>query len=242
MGDKSEIAQRQEKPWGKALIAVLWVCATLLWLCPPALHGWNESDAPALIEKMESAYARVNDYQTRLVIEGFGQESDFRSTQRLVYIFKKPNKIRIDFQNPHRGMAIAYPDKDGDVVIRPKPWAQFLTLHLDPTNRLLEISPGQYIHQTDLGMLIKNITHSVTDMYMGDLQVTADEKHVVIRVLSDNPFRRGLPTRYEFFIDARYWLPVAVRELSAEGVLRRTVDYTDLKLNAGVSDSIFRLD
>jgi outer membrane lipoprotein-sorting protein len=242
MGDASDIALRREKPWGRALNAFLWACAALLWLCQPASYGWNESDAPALIEKMESAYAEVKDYQTRLVIEGFGQGTDFRKTQRLVYIFKKPNKIRIDFENPHRGMVITYPDKNGDVVIRPKPWAQFLTLHLDPTHSFLEISPGQYIHQTDLGMLIKNITHSVTDMYMGDLQVTADDKHVVIRVLSDNPFRRGLPTRYEFSIDVRLWLPVAVRESSAEGDLRRTVDYLDLKLNAGVPDSLFRLD
>jgi outer membrane lipoprotein-sorting protein len=223
---------------GLALSAPL---ALTFWVAA-ASAAWTVSDSTTLIGKIEKAYASVEDYRANLLIEGFGQDSSYQETHELLYTYKKPNRVRIDFQRPHRGMVIAYPDANGKAVVRIKPWASFLTFHLDPDSSFLEVSPGQQINQTDLGLLIRNIAHSLTDMLIGDLEVTFDEKHVVVRVLSDNPFRRGDPTRYEFLIDRGLWLPVGVRELSSQGVLRRTVTYKGLLLNGGVPDSFFQLD
>jgi outer membrane lipoprotein-sorting protein len=202
----------------------------------------DASDSADLIAKMEAAYARVEDYRTRLVITGFGKDHSFVKRQTLLYTFKKPDKFRLDFESPHRGMVVAYPDNDGKVSIRPMGWGPFFAFHVKPESSLLEISPGQQINQTDLGLLIRNIAHSLTDMFLGDLDITSDHDKVVIHVLSDNPFRRGDPTRYVFFVDERLWLPVEVKELSAAGVLRRTVVYENLRLNTGVHDSVFHLD
>jgi hypothetical protein len=217
------------RQWLRGLLLFLpgrWVQCGVIFLCVglsgslcAAADAGSQLEQLEFIDKMAKAYRQVSDYRTYLVITGFGKDSSFTSTQKLHYTFKKPNKIRLDFETPHRGMTIIYPDRDGKVWIRPNFWVPFINLHLEPTNANLEISPGQQIHQTDLGMLIRNIAHSVTDCYLGDLQVAADREQIIIRVLADNPFRRGNATRYAFFINRDLWLPVAVEESSPTGVL-----------------------
>ncbi len=75
----------------------------LLW---GSAHGWTAVDSEALLDRMETAYQKVQEYETRLVITGFGKDDAFRSRQELVYRFKKPNRLRIDFITPHAGMTI----------------------------------------------------------------------------------------------------------------------------------------
>lgn len=214
----------------------------LSWFFCIACASWAAPGPQELVERMETAYEQVQDYQTQLVIVGFGNDASFQERHILLYTFKKPNKVRIDFIRPHRGMTIVYPDKSGRVVVRPKKWLPLFTFHISPYDSLLEVSPGQHINQTDLGMLIRNISHSLTDMLLGDLEITEDDKHVTIRVLSDNPFQRGNATRYEFLVDLNLWLPVGVKESSSSRVLRRTVTYENLRFNRRVADSFFELD
>jgi len=228
---------RQGRRALKFLIRLGLLSAWLLFARSTA--AWGPAQSQELIAKMAAAYSRVKDYQAHLVITGFGQDSRFTTTQKLLYTFKKPNKLRLDFETPHRGMIIVYPDQDGKVLVSPTPWLPFFTMHLQPSNPNLEISPGQQINQTDLGLLIGNIQHSLTDYFLGDLKVTEDGELITVRVLSDNPFRRGKATRYVFFINKKIWLPVAVEESTAAGVLQRTVAYQDLRLNIGVLNSFF---
>jgi outer membrane lipoprotein-sorting protein len=209
-------------------------------LCPSAL-AWSPADSEALLARMESAYRQVHDYQTRLVITGFGRDDAFRSRQELMYRFKKPNRIRIDFISPHQGMTILYPTSEEKVLLKPSGWASVFSLRLDSRHSLLEISPGQQISQTDYGVLIANIRHSLTDLFLGELEVQVLPARTVVRVLSDNPFKRGNPTRYIFAIDDELSLPVHVTEMDPHGRLRRTVDYLDLKMNSGLSEAIFHL-
>ncbi len=182
--------------------------------------GWSAADSEALLARMEAAYRQVEDYQTRLVITGFGKDDAFRSRQELIYRFKKPDRIRIDFISPHPGMTILYPSSDGKVLLKPSGWASIFTLRLNSRHSLLEISPGQQITQTDYGVLIANIRHSLTDLFLGELDVQLLPTRTVIRVLSDNPFQRGNPTRYIFAIDAHHWLPIHVTEMAPDGVRR----------------------
>ncbi len=224
------------------MIGKLWFAIVTFHLLGWLTLVWADADPGGIVRTMEEAYGRVGDYRTLLVIKGLGGDESFRGVQKLLYTFKKPNKIRLDYEYPHRGMVVVFPDSGGKVAIRPPLFGGMLKLHLDPGSDLLEISPGQQIHETDLGVLIRNIAHTVTDMYLGDLKVTEESGYVRIHVLSDNPFRPGVPTRYVFTIDRRLSLPVAVRESTADNVLQRTVSYENLKLNSGIPDSVFSAD
>jgi outer membrane lipoprotein-sorting protein len=203
--------------------------------------AWSRSDSEEIVSKMEAAYGSLKDYQTNLVITGFGKGPSFSGIQKLTYTFKKPNKIRIDFESPHEGMAIVYPDAGGDVAIRPSKRFPSIVLHLDAQSSLMEISPGQHVNETDIGLLIRNISHSLTDMFLGGLDVTENHERLFIHVLSDNPFRKGMPTRYRFTIDKKLWLPVAVEESTPDGALKRRVAYENLRTNIGISDRFFLL-
>ncbi len=222
--------------------AALW--ALLVWTAAPgraAPATGTPEECRALVLRMEAAYAAVGDYQTRLTISGFGSDHAFRTTHRVRYAFKKPDRVRIDFEFPHEGMTIVYPDEKGRVALRPWRGLSSLVLHLKPENPLVEISPGQRINQTDLGMLIQNISLSLGRLYLGDLKMEEDGDHLVLRVLSENPFARGIRTRFTFTIDTRLWLPVAVEESTDSGVLKRRVVYEDMRINTGLTDAFFWL-
>lgn len=220
------------------------LCAFLVWMAAPGraapIFGTAE-ECRILVHKMETAYAAVGDYQTRLTISGFGSDQAFRATHRVRYAFKKPDKVRIDFEFPHEGMTIVYPDEKGRVALRPWRGLSSLVLHLRPESPLVEISPGQRINQTDLGILIQNISLSLSRLYLGELQLQEDGDRLILRVLSENPFTPGARTRFTFTIDTRLWLPVAVEESSASGVLKRKVVYENLRINTGLTDGFFWL-
>ncbi len=188
------------------------------------------------MEKMEVAYAGVNDYQANMEVRTFGKDGFF-DTRKFLYTFKKPKKIRLDFESPYAGMIIVYPDQNGKAALR-----RFFTFHLAPDNPLLQVSAGQRIDQTDLGLLIKNIFHSLTDHRRGPLELTEGDKDIRIRVIADDHFREGVVTLYQFLIDKDLWLPVKVEESSPDGLLERTIALRNLRTNIDVPDNFFQLN
>ena len=193
------------------------------------------------MKKMEAAYLGVKDYQPRLEIKAHRRDGSF-STKKVLYTFKKPNWIRLDFEFPYSGMVPVYPDKNGKVVVRPSAWARFFKLRLAPDSFLLKVSPGKWIDQTDLGFLITNISHSLTDRRPGQVEVVEEDGHIRIRMLADNHFLEGVVTEYQFLIDRKLWLPVGVKESTPDEILERLVIFRNLRVNIGVSDRLFQLD
>jgi outer membrane lipoprotein-sorting protein len=198
------------------------------------------SDTESLLNKMEAAYAEVKDYQTEVKSRVY-QRDGSKNTKKFLYTFKKPNWIRLDFELPHPGMILVYPDKNGKVVIHPSGWIRFFKLHLSPDSFLLKDASKQRIDQTDLGLLIRNISHSLTDQRRGPVEVSEDDGRIELRVLADDHFRKGVTTRYRFLIDKELWLPAGVEELTPNGILKRTVTFRNLRMNIGVSDCFFQL-
>ena len=220
-------------------IFIFLVCLVCLLLtCSSA---WIALDTESLLNKMEAAYTRVKDYQAEVEIRVY-QRDGLKNTKKFLYTFKKPNWMRLDFELPHPGMILVYPDKNGKVVIHPSGWAWFFKLHLLPDSFLLKDSSKQRIDQTDLGLLIRNISHSLTDQRRGPLEVSKDNGHNELRVLADDHFRKGVVTRYRFFIDKERWLPAGVEELTPDSILKRTVVFRNLRINIGVPDSYFLLE
>lgn len=200
--------------------------------------GVANEEWPALLAKIEKAYASVSDYRTNVEVRTYGGDGS-SETDRFLYTFKKPRSIRLDFESPHQGMVIIYPDKNGKAEIRPSGFAHFLTLHLAPDNPLLRVSSGQQIDKTDMGLLIENISHSLTDERRGSIQTWDQDGLAVIRVLALNHFQKSTLTLYEFSIDTSRRLPVRVKEMTPEGSLKRTITFRNLEINNGVSESLF---
>jgi hypothetical protein len=200
-----------------------------------------EEQVAAIIAKMKGAYAQVEGYRTDAEVEEY-HEGRIAETRRFIYTFKKPDHVRIDMESPHPGLVLVYPDEGGKVSIKPGGLAHFFKLRLAPDNPLLTRRTGQRIDQTDMGLLIRNIEHSLTDRRYGKIAISGDNGRVVLDVLAADHFLPGIRTRYLFFIDEKTWLPTEVDELTPDGVLKRKVIFRDLKIMAGIPDKFFQLD
>jgi outer membrane lipoprotein-sorting protein len=215
----------------------------LLLICHIGSYASAETplDTDTLLKKMETAYAGVNDYRASMEVRTF-KEDGSSETERFFYTFKKPKWIRLDFESPHAGMILVYPDKNGKVAVRPAGLAHFLKFHLAPDSRLLKGSSGQRIDQTDIGLLIKNIAHSLTDQRRGPVEMVEENGHVRVRVKAVNHFHEDVVTLYQFLIDKKLWLPAKVEESTPDGRVERVITFEGLTINSGVPDSFFQLD
>jgi outer membrane lipoprotein-sorting protein len=197
-------------------------------------------DTGTLLKKMEASYAGVKDYQAGVEERTYNKDGSFE-TKKFLYTFKKPGCIRLDFVTPHSGRVLVYPDKNGEVAIRPSGFP-FFKLHLALNHPLLKVTSGQRLDQTDLGLLIKNIVHSLTDQRRGPVEVEEEDGYIRVQVLADSHFQKGVETLYRFLIDQKLWLPVQVEESTPGGRLERKIVFHNLRTNISVLDSFFRLD
>jgi outer membrane lipoprotein-sorting protein len=200
-----------------------------------------QPDLRRLLDKMNLAYAKVEDYQTEVHIATRSNDGRYH-TETFLYTFKRPGRMRIDFESPHSGLVLVYPDRNGKVVVRPFRWAPFFKLHLDPNSSLLESPAGQHIDRTDLGLLIKNIGHSLTDQRRGPVNIQEEGDLIQVSVLAEDHFKKGVLTLYRFLIDRTLWLPAGVRESTQEGVLERDIVFQHLRADIHIPSGFFHLD
>ena len=220
----------------KALLG-LWML--LLATGPGHASGAAAPDAEKLLTQMEEAWSQVKDYRALVEVRTRTADGAFE-VRKFLYTFKKPGCIRLDLESPHRGMVLIFPDEEGKVFVRPSGIARLFRFHLAPDSPRLEGASGQRIDQTDLGLLIRNIGHSLTDGRLGPATITREDGRALIRVLAVDHFRQGVATLYRFILDEDLHLPVEVEESTPDGLEERRTTFGDLRLNKGVPDSLFR--
>jgi outer membrane lipoprotein-sorting protein len=196
-------------------------------------------EVETILKQMEAAYDEVEDYQAEVEVILFEKDGSIKSEKSL-YTFKKPKWIRLDFVSPHPGMIMVYPDGNGKVLVKPQGLLSMLTLHLRLDDPLLQTPSGQRMNQTDLGVLIKNIGHSVTDQRRGPVSLSEDKDTIQIEVLADDHFREGVETRYQFLISKELRLPVEVGESTTNGVQEGRIIFRNLRTNINVPDDLFQ--
>jgi outer membrane lipoprotein-sorting protein len=200
----------------------------------------NHRQAQGLLERMESAYRGVKDYQVLIHVVA-PTEKTGKGPEEFLYTFKKPRQVRIDIQTPQFGTIVIFPDGKGKVWVRP--WGlRLLDLHLAPDSLFIANASGQRIDQTDLGLLIQNIRRSMHEGRRGALEIIEEPPNFRIRVLAEDHFREGKLTRYEFTIDGTTYFPAEIEERSADGTLERKITFRNLSINRGVPDHFFRLN
>jgi len=201
---------------------------------PALLSAADQIEAEWLIERMRESYSMVEDYQTLVTVRDFREKRSV-ALRRFLYSFRKPKRVRMDLETPHRGAVLIYPDKKGKVLVRFRGVAGVLPFHLALDNPLV-MWDGQRIDQTDMGLLIDHITHSLTDERRGDISLVEDGKYLDVQVLAINHFSKSVTSLYRFRIDKASWLPAEVDESTADGLLQKKVSFENLRVNIGVSD------
>jgi outer membrane lipoprotein-sorting protein len=228
-------------PTSKCLPRVFFASLTVLVACliifSAVVHGGY--DVETVLKKMEAAYDEVKDYQTEVEVTIYNKDGSFK-TEKSLYTFKKPKWIRLDLESSHPRMILVYPDRNGKVLMRLPGLLPVLTFHLMLDDPLLETPSGQRIDQTDLGLLIKNIRHGLTDQRRGPVSISEDKDTIQIQVLANDHFREGVETRYQFLISKELWLPVEVGRSTPIGVQEGRIIFRNLRININVPDSLFQ--
>jgi outer membrane lipoprotein-sorting protein len=210
----------------------------LLNLLPLWAYAAAALEPEDMIERMTTAYAGVQDYQSVVeVIKAARDGSLIKEEFR--YTFKKPNRIRLEFETPYKGTVVIYPDKDRKVVVRLWGLRGVFELHVAPQSFLLRVGSGQRVDQTDLGLLIGNVAQSLRQQRRGEVKIVESESQIRISVVADDHFREGVITRYRFSVDKKTWLPSEIEEWTSQGTFERKIIFHDLKTNIGVPDSTF---
>ena len=194
-----------------------------------------------IITKMETAYAKVEEYQAELKVSEY-RDGQITEMKRFRYTFKKPYHLRIDMESPHPGTVLVYPDKNGKVTVKPGGWAGFLELHLSLDSVFFRNIVGQRMDQTDLGLLVRNIAHSLTDQRRGTIKISEQDCCLLIEVLAEDHYLFGVLTLYLFSIDKTRWLPVAVEEFTPDGIIKRKGIILDLRTPIALPDNFFRIE
>jgi hypothetical protein len=111
--------------------------ALLVWVCLfIAAPVWGEGDH--LLSEMTDRFNALTNYTTLLDSEGEGGRN------KIIYTYKKPGFIRMDFIQPHKGAMLIYSPIKNKVTLRPlSTW--FFKFTLDPGNRLITDSKGHMV-------------------------------------------------------------------------------------------------
>ncbi|MBP1753177.1 MAG: hypothetical protein H6Q57_2013 [Geobacteraceae bacterium] len=209
---------------------------------PSAVVSSSEAEQSAdIIEKMEAAYTGIETYQTETEVDEY-RDSKLTGTQRFLYTFKKPDHIRMDMETPRPGSILVYPDKKGKVLVKLPVWTGFLRFQLSLDSTFLGNNAGQRIDQTDMGLLIRNISRSLTDKRRGELKIWEQNSLWIIQVLADDHFLSGVKTLYRFSIDKTIWLPVGVEEFTPDGIIKRKVIFRNVKTSIVVPKDFFAIE
>ena len=67
-----------------------------------------------ILQKMEAVYAMITDDRSTVEVRSAGQDGSL-VREKFLYTFKKPKRIRLDFETPYPGMVVIYSNKDEKV-------------------------------------------------------------------------------------------------------------------------------
>ena len=229
------------KPYCRSLakpITCILLITTIL-ISPPETQAEfkvaKESEVFGILAQMDAAYAQVESYQTEMEVREY-RKGKYLESKRFLYTFRKPNQLRIDMRAPRPGTVLCYPDRQGKVTLRSGGWTGFVALHLAPDNALLASGSGQRIDQSDFGLLLRNIRHSLSDHRRGEIAFSEAKGRISIEVPADDHFLPGVQTLYRFVIDATSFLPLEVHECTVQGSPKRISIFGNLRTSSAGGD------
>lgn len=199
--------------------------ALLLWSCLfIACPAWGADD-PVLSEMTEK-FTALTTYTTLLDSEGDGGRS------KIVYTYKKPGFIRMDFIQPHHGALLIFNPITNKATLRP--FAQlFFTFSLDPGNRLITDAKGHTVDQSDIGALLRSMAASAREGSVTHLPPETHENLICPRLRVE-----GAKTTYLVWIHPELRLPIKVVKLFSDGE-KEVVFLRNLNVDVSLDDTAF---
>ena len=202
----------------------------LFWLfISPAIAADN------LLQQADEQFQAISSYAATL--RSYGE-----AEQIIIYRYKKPGYVRIDFVKPHKGVALVYRPDTGKVQLRPFGFSKLLTFSMKPTAKLVRSPAGRRVDESDIGVLLKNAQKLAQ---FGSLKVLREETvhqntMIVLEITGkENVLVDGVH-RYLLWLDSRLKLPRVVESYDNKNQLIEGLFIDDLIINLNFAE-IFTL-
>lgn len=185
---------------------------------------WGETHS--LLAGMVVRFNTLDHYTTLLDSEG----EDGRN--RIVYTYKKPGYIRMDFIRPHKGARLIYNPLTERVSLRPFATG-LLQLDLAPDNRMITDPKGHTVDRSDIGSLIASAMRYADEGVVTAMPPERVEGKQCRRLLIE-----GKSVTYLLWVHPEIGLPIKVVKLFSEGG-QETVFLRNLVVDGPLRSDIF---
>ncbi|MEX3957700.1 DUF1571 domain-containing protein [Trinickia sp. EG282A] len=180
------------------------------------------------VSDAQSRFDALENYQVTLKSISAGAEP-----VEILYGYRKPGFVRMDFIRPHAGATLTYNPESRKVKLWPFGFDTIPTLALSPDNRMILSPQGHRVDQSDIGALLVNV-HEL--QLHGDTQVVGAEtigirqaSHVIVTCRPGH-LATGV-FRYELWFDVSHGLPIKVASEGASHEPIETVLMEDLRID-----------
>jgi len=115
----------------------------------------------------QARFDALANYQVTLKSTSAGAEP-----VEVLYGYRKPGLVRMDFIRPHAGATLSYSPASGKVRLWPFGFGTFPGLTLSPDSHMIRSPQGHRVDQSDIGALLVNVREL---QQHGDTQVVRAE-------------------------------------------------------------------
>ncbi|WP_042269286.1 hypothetical protein [Paraburkholderia heleia] len=166
----------------------------------------------------QARFDALANYQVTLKSTSAGAE-----TVEVLYGYRKPGLVRMDFIRPHGGATLTFNPESGKVKLWPFGIDTFPRLTLSPDNHMIQSPQGHRVDESDIGALLVNVREL---QLRGDTQVVGAETigrreaaHVIVTCRTGQ-FVSGVFS-YKLWFDLSHGLPV---KIVSEGESREPIE------------------
>ena len=190
------------------------------------------TDAPFadrdFVADAQARFDTLANYQVTLKSTSAGAEPI-----EVLYGYRKPGFVRMDFIRPHAGATLIYSPETGKVTLWPFGFDTFPRLTLSPDSRMIQSPKGRRVDQSDLGALLVNVRalqqHGDTQIVGAEAIGMRQASHVIVTGRPGHVVA-GVSC-YELWFDVSHELPVKVASKSPSREPIETVLMEDLRID-----------
>jgi outer membrane lipoprotein-sorting protein len=242
-------------PSTRRVRAGLWTClltaAVMLWMAvstTPAAAAEQEQALLALLGRIESSYARIEDYSA--IFQKKERVKDVLLPEDTVSLkFRKPFQVYMRWvHGPSKEAIYVEGENDNKVIAHSDGVGASLTWSLDPKGSILRSDNRHLITDIGFGFIINMMRVNIpTAIKHSEIEITrlADDSFdgrpctVVEAKFSPKDGRKYYASRIVCHVDKEYYLPVGIACFDENDALLEQYGYKDVKINVGLTERDF---
>lgn len=221
---------------------ILLFIALAFCVLPPAdaraQAGADRERILQVADRIEAAYGRLQSYACD--IEGIYYNAG-KEFERYVFrfYFRKPDRFRIEFQNPYPGVTIFYTAGEKEFTARPLSAFPSVQFRFSVDNPLFKSPSGQGVHQMHLLYFLDFLRKNAKSLPKEGADFRNDGQVLSFWLAARDYLAGGMPERYRMHINTGLWLPDRFERYDAEGAPLEFTFFRNYRLNPALDGAFF---